>query len=158
MKGIDVLIDSINLIDDIPDLHLVIAGPDDGVEEALRVRAANKEIAHKITFTGFLNDFEKLQALVDSEVVVVPSRREGFPGTALEALAAAKPVVLSSMCGTLSWIPGWAAMTVFENGDAQDLAQKLRTLLKAGSNPQDLSNARSLVLRDFSTDALAAKA
>ena len=158
IKGIDVLIDSINLIDDVPDVHLVIAGPDDGVEEALRTRAANKEIAHKITFTGFLNDFEKLQALVDSEVVVVPSRRESFPGTALEALAAAKPVVLSSMCGIVSWIPGRAAMTMFENGDARDLARKLGTLLRSGSNPQDLLNARNLVLRDFSADALAEKA
>jgi len=90
--------------------------------------------------------------------VVVPSRRESFPGTALEALAAAKPVVLSSMCGIVSWIPGRAAMTMFENGDARDLARKLGTLLRSGSNPQDLLNARNLVLRDFSADALAEKA
>jgi glycosyltransferase involved in cell wall biosynthesis len=158
IKGIDVLIDAINLIADIPDVHLVIAGPDDGVEEALRARAVSNKIADKITFTGFLNDSEKLQALVDSEVVVVPSRRESFPGTALEALAAAKPVLLSSMCGIVSWIPGRAAMTVFENGDAQDLAHKLRNLLQSGANSQDLLNARDRVLTDFSTDAVAAKA
>jgi glycosyltransferase involved in cell wall biosynthesis len=157
IKGIDVLIDSITLLDDIPDLHLVIAGPDDGAEEALRVRAANKKITHGVTFTGFLNDFEKLEALVDSEIVVIPSRREGFPGTALEALAAAKPVVLSSMCGTNSWIPDHA-MTVFESGNAQDLAQKMRRRLLAGSNPQDLLDARNLVLRNFSTSTLTAKA
>ena len=105
-----------------------------------------------------LNDFEKLQALVDSEIVVIPSRREGFPGTALEALAAAKPLVLSSMCGTVDWSAARSAITVFENGDAQDLASKLKKLLQCGPSPQDLLAARNLVLQDFSTDALAAKA
>ncbi len=157
IKGIDVLIDAINLIDDVAHIHLVIAGPDDGVEDQLRLHAIDRKIIDKITFTGFLNDFEKLQALVDSEIVVVPSRRESFPGTAVEALAAAKPVVLSSMCGIVSWIPGRAAMTVFENGNAQDLADRLRRLLQAGINQEDLLNARELVLREFSTDTLAAK-
>jgi glycosyltransferase involved in cell wall biosynthesis len=158
IKGIDVLIDAMKLIADIPDVHLVIAGPDDGAEEALRARAASNKIIDKITFTGFLDDVDKLQALVDSEVVVIPSRREGFPGTALEALAAAKPLVLSSMCGTVDWSTARSAITVFENGHAQDLACKLRNLLQCGPSPQDLLAARDLVLRDFSTDALAAKA
>ena len=158
IKGIDVLIDAIRLIEEIPDLHLVIAGPDDGAEEALRARAVHRKIMDKITFTGFLNDFEKVQALVDSEVVVIPSRRESFPGTALEAVAAAKPVVLSSMCGIVNWIPGRAAMTVFESGNADDLARKLKTVLQSRSSPQDLLNTKDLVLREFSPNALAAKA
>jgi len=158
IKGIDVLIDSIHLIEEIPDVHLVIAGPDEGVEGALRARAANREIMDRITFTGFLNDFEKLEALTDSEVVVIPSRRESFPGAALEALAAAKPVVISSMCGIVNWMPSSAPMTVFENENARDLALKLKTVLQSGSNPQDLLNTRNLVLREFSSNALAAKA
>ncbi len=158
IKGIDVLIDAIRLIEEIPDVHLVIAGPDDGAEEALRARAVHRKIMDKITFTGFLNDFEKVQALVDSEVVVIPSRRESFPGTALEAVAAAKPVVLSSMCGIVNWIPGRAAMTVFESENADDLARKLKTVLQSRSSPQDLLNTKDLVLREFSPNALAAKA
>lgn len=158
IKGIDILIDSMAMIRDIPDIHLVIAGPDDGIESALRSRVIKKGMADRITFTGFLNDVQKLEALVDSELVVVPSRREGFPGAALEALAAARPVVLSSMCGIVSWIPGRAALTVFESGDAQDLARKLRGLLESGCNPADLLNARTLVLSEFSAEALAAKA
>ena len=158
IKGVDVLIDALKLLVDIPGVHLVIAGPDDGAGQALRAQVAGKEISDKITFTGFLDDTEKLQALVDSELVVIPSRREGFPGTALEALAAAKPLVLSSMSGTVDWNAARPAITVFENGNVQDLALKLRTLLKSGPTRQDLVNARNSVLRDFSTDALAARA
>ena len=158
IKGIDVLIDSMALIKDIPDLHLVIAGPDDGAASALRSRVMKNGMGDRITFTGFLNDLQKLEALVDSEVVVVPSRREGFPGTALEALAAARPVVLSSMCGLVSWIPGRSAMTIFRSGDAKDLAHKMGSVLRSGCNPTDLSNARNLVLDEFSADAMAAKA
>jgi glycosyltransferase involved in cell wall biosynthesis len=158
IKGIDVLIDAVPLLADIPNLHLVIAGPDDGAEEALRTRALNKQLAEKVTFTGFLNDSEKLHALVDSQLVVLPSRREGFPGTALEALAAAKPVVLSSMCGTVDGLSGGPGTTVFRNGDPRDLANKLRDVLQRGADPKHLLDTRNLVLREFSTDALAAKA
>ena len=153
IKGIDVLLDAFRLLDNIANLHLAIAGADDGAESALRARGAGN-----VTFTGFLNDVEKLQALVDSEIVVVPSRREGFPGTALEALAAAKPVVLSSMCGTIPPIPELAATGIFESENAQDLARQLRQFLECPLNPGLLLEARSVVLQNFSTDALARKA
>ena len=62
------------------------------------------------------------------------------------------------MCGIANWIPGRAAMTVFESGNADDLAWKLKTVLQSRSGPQDLLNTRDLVLREFSPNALAAKA
>jgi glycosyltransferase involved in cell wall biosynthesis len=158
IKGVDVLMDALKLLADIPNLHLVIAGPDDGVEEALRAQASTNKIADKITFAGFLGDAEKLQALADCEIVVIPSRREGFPGTALEALAAAKPLVVSSMCGTVDSIAARSAVTVFENGNAHDLALKLRGILESGPDPQDLLTARNAVLSEFSIDAIARKA
>ena len=50
------------------------------------------------------------------------------------------------------------ALANLENENAEDLARRLKNVLQSRSNPQDLLNARELVLREFSPNALAAKA
>src|SRR5262249_7864257 len=69
IKGVDVLIEAINLLPELKDLNLVIAGPDDGAENQLRSLVSAKALEQKVTFTGFLGGADKLSALVDSEVV-----------------------------------------------------------------------------------------
>jgi glycosyltransferase involved in cell wall biosynthesis len=158
IKGPDILLEAINLMRDVSGLHAVIAGPDDGAEVRLRSLVREKKLKDLITFTGFLDDNQKLKALMDSYVVVVPSRREGFPITMLEALACAKPVVVSSACDLEDWIQGRATWLTFRNGDPSDLAEKLKTVLWSVPDQNALLAARSFVLSEFSSDALAAKA
>ena len=158
IKGPDILVESISLLNDIPDLHVVIAGPDDGAEVKLRHLVRDMKLKDRITFTGFLDDTQRLKALIDSFAVVVPSRREGFPITMLEALACGKPLVVSSACDLEDWIRGRATWSTFRNGDPADLAEKLKTIFGAGRDPKALSEARNFVLSEFSADALAAKA
>src|SRR2546429_2591492 len=95
VKGVDILIESIHLLKDLSNVHLVIAGPDDGAERKLRSLVTEKGLNSRVTFTGFLNDTQKSQALVDSHVVVVPSRSEGFPLAPLEGLACGTPVIFA---------------------------------------------------------------
>lgn len=158
IKGPDILVEAISLLNDIPDLHVVIAGPDDGAELRLRSLIEERKLRGRITFTGFLDDNQKLQALMDSQVVVIPSRREGFPIAILEALACEKPVVVSSACDLEDWIERRATWVTFRNEDPKDLAEKLRKILHEGCDPKALSASRNFVLSEFSADALAAKA
>ena len=158
VKGVDILIEAIDLLKELPNLHLVIAGPDDGAERKLRSLATEKGLNGRITFTGFLNDTQKTQALVDSHVVVVPSRSEGFPLALLEGLACGRPVIVSSACDLGDWMPRNPAWSTFRSGDAPDLARQLRAIWGKSSDHQSLLEARHLVLKDFSADALAARA
>ena len=62
------------------------------------------------------------------------------------------------MCGTIPPIPQLAATGIFDSENAQDLARQLRQFLESPLNLQVLLEARSVVLQNFSTDALSRKA
>ncbi len=83
----------------VKNLRLLVIG--DGAERAnLEKLAAQLRIDHKIAFTGFRKDIPDLLALLD--LFVLCSRTEGMPLTLLEAMAAGKAIV----CSTVGGIPG----------------------------------------------------
>lgn len=76
--------------------HLVVAGPDpDGYGAALQADAQKLGIADHVHFVGMLRGAEKLEALADADLFVLPSRQENFGNAVIEALAAGVPVIVS---------------------------------------------------------------
>lgn len=96
-KGCDLLIQSFSQIASRdPDLHLVIAGPDeDGEQKKLVALAAAHGIAERITWTGMLNGDLKWGAFHAAEVFVLPSHSENFGLVVAEALACGLPVLIT---------------------------------------------------------------
>jgi glycosyltransferase involved in cell wall biosynthesis len=89
-KGFDVLLRALAIIRKERNWSLVLAG--DGPErDSLRALAAELSIRGSVAFVGPVEDPYPLYAW--SDLVVVPSRYEGFPNVLLEALACGKPVV-----------------------------------------------------------------
>jgi glycosyltransferase involved in cell wall biosynthesis len=158
IKGADILIEAMSRIQRLSDVHLVIAGADDGAEHQLKSLVKLKRLEQSVTFTGFLDATEKANALRDSSVVVLPSRREAFPLTALEALATQTPVILTSASDLGTWMQGHPGLISFRSEDAEDLAQKLTGILCAPPDPKAMAEARNFVLREFSSDAIAERA
>jgi glycosyltransferase involved in cell wall biosynthesis len=157
IKGADVLVESISLMKDLSNLQVVIAGPDDGAETSLRSLIRRRGLENMVSFTGFLDDRQKVQAMVDSDVVVVPSRSEAFPITPLEAMACGTPTIVSSACDLEDWIPKQPTWSKFSNGDPEDLAEKLKTILRNRPGPKETSENREYILSEFSSEALASK-
>jgi glycosyltransferase involved in cell wall biosynthesis len=158
IKGADILIEAIHRLRELTDLHLVIAGPDDGAESQLKALVSSKGLQKNVTFTGFLDDVQKLQALVDSDVAVVPSRNEGFSLAVLEAMASRIPIVLTSACDLGMWVKQQPSVISFSSEDPEDLALKLKTVLCLPTDEDSLLDARNFVFEHFSLEALAARA
>lgn len=76
-------------------LGLAIAG--DGQQRAEAVRLADDLASERVRFLGVLDDAWELFNAVD--VVVLPSRTEGIPATAIEAGLAHRPVVATTVGG-----------------------------------------------------------
>ncbi len=95
-KGLDILADAFGRLTRMrDDLHLVIAGPDDGEERRARRWLADARALARTTFTGMLIGEAKLAALRDSDVFVLPSYSENFGLAVVEAMACGLPVVIS---------------------------------------------------------------
>jgi glycosyltransferase involved in cell wall biosynthesis len=77
------------------DAHLVIAGPDDDMAEKTRGWLAAADALDRTTFTGMITGDDKLAALVDASMFVLPSYSENFGIAVAEAMACGLPVIIS---------------------------------------------------------------
>jgi glycosyltransferase involved in cell wall biosynthesis len=91
-KNLDLLLDSLELLDR-PGLHLVVVGrPDFGAASTARRLADNPRVVHRLDIPA-----EELAALYcHAAVLVFPSQGEGFGLPVLEALRFGTPVVCSN--------------------------------------------------------------
>lgn len=91
-KGLDLLIPIWKKISDSEKLPLIIAG-DGSFRNELEKRFCEAGIGDSVTFVGKVSGSEKKTLLATCRFLVMPSRAETFGITALEAMAASKPVV-----------------------------------------------------------------
>nr|WP_315164768.1 glycosyltransferase family 4 protein [uncultured Flavobacterium sp.] len=124
-KGIDLLLQAFSrLVADNHEVHLHIVGtgPD---EKELKTLVAQLNITDKVTFFGEAIWESAMQQMALMDVVVVPSRFEGFGLSAAEAMAMGKPVVASNVFGLKEVVSDGQTGLLFENGDSSDLYLKL---------------------------------
>jgi glycosyltransferase involved in cell wall biosynthesis len=97
-KGVHVLVNAVPRVLEKVDAKLIIVG-NGYMKEQLSNIVRGMGIAHKVMFTGFIDDetLRRLQTCAD--VSVVPSLFEPFGIVALEAMAAKSPVVVSDTGG-----------------------------------------------------------
>ena len=94
-KGFDLLIPAVKQLAS-SDAMLVIAGPDEeGYQAKVMevVRAA--QLASRVIFTGMLYGADRVAALADADLFVLPSYQENFGIAVIESLAAGTPVIIS---------------------------------------------------------------
>ncbi len=75
---------------------LVIAGPDDGgYKKTVQDLIAHHRVQDRVFFTGMLHGAERISALAEAELMVLPSYQENFGIVVIESLAAGTPVIIS---------------------------------------------------------------
>lgn len=114
-------------------VHAVVVG-DTGdlyAAEAQRCRERARElgVADRLHLLGQLGDVELAAAYRSADVLVIPSRHEGFCVPVMEAMASGLPVV-ASRSAALPETVGDAGLT-FAPDDAADLARQIRRVLPA---------------------------
>jgi glycosyltransferase involved in cell wall biosynthesis len=132
------------------DVHLVIAGPDDeGYGRRVRRWFAEEGASERVTFTGMLLGREKLAALRDADLLVLPSYAENFGVAVVEAMTCALPVVISNKVNIWREIDQGRAGIVI-GCDEKELSRALIRLLEDGNLRRELGeNGRRLVEAKF---------
>jgi glycosyltransferase involved in cell wall biosynthesis len=96
-KGCDMLIDAFaKVAADDPELHLVMAGPDQQHWSAKLQGVAEREgISSRVHWPGMVMGDAKWGAFYGAEAFILPSHQENFGIAVAEALACGKPVLLA---------------------------------------------------------------
>lgn len=151
-KGLSVLL---RAAAQLPEAVFVLAG--EGPERgALEAQAAALGLGERIAFLGHRSDVPQLLAACD--VFALPSLFEGSSLAVLEAMAAERAVVSSSIGGTNELIADSENGSLVAPGDADALADALRRLLADAPLRTVLARqARQHVERSFAPATMAAR-
>lgn len=152
-KGIDVLLSAFpRIIAAVPDARLAVVG-DGPLRGALEATAQALGIAGRVRFTGWVDRASTLMPACD--VVVIPSRFEGFGLVALEAMAASRPIVATRVDALCEIVADGETGLLVPGEDPERLAEVVAGLLRAPDRAQAMGRAghRRLVER-FSVDRM----
>jgi glycosyltransferase involved in cell wall biosynthesis len=149
-KGVDVLIRAISLVKHgFPDVVLDVWGRE-YIEHLQSLRDLSQQlcVAQNVKFRGFCEAVS--QRLADYDLIVIPSRAESFSLVALEAMAAAVPVVVTRCGGpeefVVDGVDGW----VVPVEDYQSLADAIETSLSFPQKSLEMArHARAKVATEF---------
>jgi len=113
-----------------PKARLLIIGPDDGdgTRAAIERAIARTGLADSVHVLGPLYGRQRVSALVDADVLVLPSMHENFGNVVAEALACGTPVIVTTQCGVAPLVEGRAGLVVEPEKEA--VASALRRMLE----------------------------
>jgi len=153
-KGGDLLLDAVSELLAEQDRTLVFVGPDEGHRDELERQAQETGHDDSVYFTGPLYGKTKLEAYVDADVFVLPSknRYESFGNVVIEAMACGTPTVSTDVCGVSEWIDHESCPTVEATPTA--LRDGIDTVLDRPSVPAE--SLRQYVWQNFTWDTVAA--
>ncbi|GAF26381.1 glycosyltransferase [Moorella thermoacetica Y72] len=133
--------------------HLLLVG--DGVlRQALECWVNGKSVS-RVHFLGFRRDIPQL--VQEANIVVLVSRHEGLPRSLMEAMAAGKPVVASSVRGNRDLVDHGRTGFLVELGDVEGLAGYLELLARDENLRLALGRAGREKIGDYSLDKVLAE-
>jgi len=130
IKGIDFLVRAFaELAERREDVLLAVVGPDDKYRASLDKLIRDLGLTGKVLFTGYLGGGDKLEALVDADVVVQTSRYESGARPPFEAVLCGTPIVVSDNSGAGADVRKADAGYLATFGDVSDLREKVAYVL-----------------------------
>ena len=107
-----------------PDLHLSLVG-DGELRPALEALIDRHGIAAHVTLTGWLDEAGVRGQLADAHALVLPSFAEGLPMVVMEAMAAARPVLCTTIAGVPELVQDRTCGWLVPSGDCDALADAI---------------------------------
>lgn len=152
-KGLDYLIKAAASLRRTERRFKVVIAGDGPVRAQLEQLSRNLGVADLVTFLGFREDVSELLAACD--LVVLPSLREGLSISLLEAMAAGKPIIATSIGSHRELASQAEIARLVPPADAQALCA---AILRVAKDPSQLvhlaTNAQALFDRHYTEDRM----
>jgi glycosyltransferase involved in cell wall biosynthesis len=154
-KGLDVLLEATRpLLAEYADLYLTIVGTGEELLE-LEGLIQRSGVEDRITLAGVLPAEQVRARMSAADVLVLPSRWDGWGMVINEALSVGVPVIVSDRCGASDLIRHGANGYVFRSEDVEDLRRCLRDFLDRGDERARLRSAVDATAESISAEAAA---
>ncbi len=140
----------------IPEARLVVVGNGDD-RERLEVMTADLGLRDCVQFTGFVTEDEKAKLLQSMWVMAMPSSKEGWGLTVLEANACGTPAIASDVPGLRDAVKHNETGLLYLYGDITQLAKNIVSVLRDGTLRERLSLAATAFSKQFDWDVVAEK-
>ncbi len=125
-KGIDVLLNSIKIIDKGVKLKIIGAGPD---FKNYKSQIQNLKLSEKVELIGPKHGDELINFIKKAKAIIMPSVwPENMPYSLLEAMAIGKTVITSQIGGMTELIKNNENGFLFKAGDSEELARVIKNL------------------------------
>jgi D-inositol-3-phosphate glycosyltransferase len=144
LKGLDVLVGALPLLEDPENTRLIVVGGKPGQDAELkRLKSFADElgIGGKVTFTGAVEQDRLPVYYSAADAFVLPSYYESFGLVALEAMACGTPVVVSRVGGLKTFIKNGETGYLIPWHCPEPFAQRLDMLLENPSLREKMGNA-----------------
>lgn len=129
-KGLDIFIEALASLRN-HDWQLDIVG--DGPErKKLEDMAKHREVADRVEFLGTVPNHDIAGRIGQADLLVLPSRWDGWGAVVNESLASGVPVVCSDRCGAADLLDGSTRGTTFKACCPEALARVLASRLNQG--------------------------
>ena len=145
IKGLDLLVKSFARISE-DDVKLAIVGGDYGFKEELENLIETLDLTDKVIFPGVLTGENKIEALVDCDIFIMPSRYESFTTSGLEAMACFKPLILTKNNHIQTWVKDNTGLVC--EFDEENLSDCIETLLNDKSLCERFGNNGRKLIED----------
>ena len=152
-KGVDIMISAMpTLLQNYPSVKLLIVG-DGGKKEELLSLSNDLKVSHAIEWAGLQPKDKLIDYYKQMDLVVVPSRFEGFGLTAIEAMSFGIPVVASAVDGLKEVIEDTKSGVLFPSEDADTLSKTLVSLIQDDKKRESIAvEGKKRVKENFSYD------
>jgi glycosyltransferase involved in cell wall biosynthesis len=145
-KGIDLLLEAFDKLD-VDGKQLAIAG---AREEPDLLRGP---LPAGVDFLGWLDRDTVFDAYARSDVVVLPSRADGFGFAAAEAMSSGVPVIVSSAVGARDFVEAGVTGWIFESGSAVELERAMREASARRADLAGMGARARMAVADLTWDA-----
>lgn len=150
IKGLDLLLPAYcRIATKLNGVWLVMAGPDGGSLPMIQRFLKENELSAHAVLTGPLYGSSKIQALVDSDLVVVPSYYESFGITVIEAYFCRKPVVASNVGGLRDLVINGKNGFLFSRGKIDELVNVLEEALGKSKDLEQMGEYGQKFANDY---------
>ena len=136
-KGVDVLLAAVSACSDLYwNLTILGEGESKPQLEAIALAGAGRD---RIRFLPAMDNHKAMQHLQDADLLVLPSRFDGWGAVVNEALMRGVPVICSNRCGAADLLRADWRGEVFAAGSVSSLAGALRRQIARGKKSPETS-------------------